>query len=152
MQNTATKIEVTTEQAGTGTYPDTQQEVDVAKSGNNTVTYIKKVYGYCISASNPQTNTTYVIRSNMKTIEEGSCIATVTTFAGTGVSGSADGAGAQAQFAQPAGVVASPDGSVNVSSNNRSPLTVQYQHLPVPEQAERQVDPLRLLNFRNLEK
>ena len=119
LQNTATKLEVTTEQSGSGSYPDTQQEVDVAQSKNNIVSYTKKAYGYCISASNPQASTSYAFRSNTKTIEEGNCDVNVSNFAGTGTSGFADGAGAQAQFTQPAGIVSGSDGSVYVSSNNR---------------------------------
>jgi len=54
----------------------------------------------------------------------------VTTLAGTGVAGFADGQGASAQFSEPAGLALGPSGSVLVADTNNS--VIRSLALPAP--------------------
>jgi len=114
LRNSASLIEAAKDETGSTTYPTTPSEAKLAKSQDNTVTYISKPYGYCISGVNARTNKTFVIKSATKVISEGNCDVAVTTVAGS-TSGYLDGTGTAAQFAAPAGIAAGTDGTLYVS-------------------------------------
>jgi len=114
LRNSSSLIEATKAESGSATYPTIPSEAKLAKSQDNTVTYISKPYGYCISGVNARTNKTFVIKSATKVISEGNCDVAVTTVAGS-TSGYLDGTGTAAQFAAPSGIAAGTDGTLYVS-------------------------------------
>lgn len=107
------------ETTGTNAYPDTPAEAKLAQSQDNTVLYVKKPYGYCVSAANPRAGKTLVLYSTTKAITEGTCTAEVSTFAGSGSSAYTDGKGTAAQFESPSGITAGSDGTLYVSDYHR---------------------------------
>jgi prepilin-type N-terminal cleavage/methylation domain-containing protein len=105
----------------TGTYPATAGAANngngLTPSGSNVITYYTKTYGYCIYVTSPRTPTTYAIRSKDNKTASGDCTdtATVSTLAGSGVSGYTDATGTAAQFNQPRGIAISPSGVIYVA-------------------------------------
>ena len=71
-----------------GLYPATAAEVNNGAgfdlSEGNTITYMRKPYGYCMYGSNPDATTTYMVRSLDGVIKEGDCDMEISLFAGSG--------------------------------------------------------------------
>lgn len=90
-------------------------------SNNNTLSYKLKTYGYCLTITNPRINEQMHIRGDSGAIENSPCPTDVTTFAGSGAEGFADGTGTAAQFGYAHSIVAGPSGTIYVadSSNHR---------------------------------
>lgn len=91
-------------------------------SEGNTLNYESRPYGYCITATNPKTTSIYQIKSNSpNTIIEGACVIAVSTFAGSGTGGFAEGTGSAAQFNSPLGLAVDRAGNTYVTDrfNNR---------------------------------
>lgn len=106
-----------------GSYPANASSANgglgLGVSNGSTLGYTLKSYGYCISATNPRSSKTFVIKSSTNQISEGSCAAIVSTLAGTGVSGTADGSSTTAQFESLAGVAVDGAGNVYVTDRHR---------------------------------
>ncbi len=102
-----------------GGYPANEAAVNggqgLKASGNNTLSYSLRSYGYCIQASNTQSPISYALRSNNGKVVPGSCESTVTTLAGSGSPGSTNATGTAAQFYYPYDAVADAAGNVYVS-------------------------------------
>lgn len=109
----------------TGTYPADAASANQGKglipSGGNQFSYEQKSYGYCIGITNPGTSRELRYRSSDRTVTDGTCALSVTTIAGTGTAGSANGMGTEAQFNGPTGIAVDTTGVIYVSdqSNNR---------------------------------
>ena len=125
LQNAASVLEL--DNTRDGSYPATATAanggVGLKTSGSNVLTYTTKSYGYCVMISNPKVSTIFAFRTSTGAIASGDCtdVAMVSTLAGSGTSGFADGTGTAAQFANPTGVAVDSSGTVYVadSSNNR---------------------------------
>jgi|GEM_PF-3965092 len=114
LRNSASLLESAKVDASSDTYPTVPSEAKLAQSAGNTVIYVSKPYGYCVSGVNPRTNKVFSIRSASKVIAEGNCDVAVTTFAGS-TTGYQDGTGTAARFASPAGIAAGDNGTLYVS-------------------------------------
>lgn len=117
------KVEL--EYVTTNTYPADAASADsgqgLKSSSGTTLTYILRPYGACISASNPKTSKTFVVKSNAPTVQEGNCNAVVSTMAGDPASGFADGNGTNARFSVPSNIDISANNDIYVAdrANNR---------------------------------
>ncbi|OYX13987.1 MAG: hypothetical protein B7Z16_14995, partial [Algoriphagus sp. 32-45-6] len=99
-------------------YPATLGDVNVSEG--TTLSYNQRPYGYCISAANEKTGTTFVLKSNdSQTVEEGDCDPVFETqWAGSSTGGYQDGMLNNAQFGWPSGpggLVVGTDGNLYVS-------------------------------------
>lgn len=99
LQSNASGVEV--DKARDGSYPadgsEANQGEGLKSSGANRLTYVEKPYGYCIEATNPQSDKTYVVKSSSGEVTEGTCEVAVATTAGS-ASGFKDGDATDAQF------------------------------------------------------
>lgn len=129
LQSNASGVE--NDKASDGSYPvagsDANQGEGLVSSGNNSLTYIEKPYGYCIQASNPQSDKTYIVKSSTGEITEGTCDVVVSTLAGSGAAGFADGTGTAAQFNSPFGVAVDSSGNVYVADTQSHRIRVVTQ-------------------------
>lgn len=103
LDNSKTQLEL--DRLRNGDYPATIAEVDSGRglkvSGDNSITYARKPYGYCITASNPEATTVLRLRvvKRVGQIEEGNCNPAVTLLAGSSnTQGFADGSATDARF------------------------------------------------------
>lgn len=72
---------------------------DLEESEDNVLTYVARPNGYCITATNPGTSTMFRIKSSAPLqAEAGDCTPTVSTIAGSGAAGNANGPSASATF------------------------------------------------------
>jgi prepilin-type N-terminal cleavage/methylation domain-containing protein len=106
-----------------GSYPTTAAAANngqgLATSGGNSLSYQLKPYGYCITITNSKTSSVYRVKSlNQNKIETGDCTSIVSTFAGSGTGGFADGPGVTAQFNGPGNVAVDAAGNIFVSDNS----------------------------------
>jgi sugar lactone lactonase YvrE len=107
-----------------GSYPTTITAANngggLIATGNNVFTYNPKSYGYCLTVSNPRLSTTYQIKSSDPTkISTGTCTDTytVSTFAGSGAQGFADGVATVAKFNGPDGLAVDASNNVYVADS-----------------------------------
>ena len=111
-----------------GTYPSNASSANggqgLATSKGNTLTYALKPYGYCLSTVNAATTNTYAYKSSTRLIQIGTCDSLVTTPAGTGTNGFADGAGTVAQFSLPEGIAVDSSFNVYVADTNNQRIRV----------------------------
>lgn len=120
LRNAATTLEL--DNTRTGSYPADAASANggqgLKASGDNALSYVEKPYGYCASATNPRSGKTFVVKSSTGQITEGSCETTVSTLAGSGSAGFANGTGTAAQFSSPSGVAVDAAGNVYVADSN----------------------------------
>lgn len=99
LRNAAAVLEL--DNTKNGVFPDSAAAANDGKglvaSKNNLLTYTVKPYGYCISVANTQVSSPLRIKRG-GAMSDGTCDAMVSTVAGSGSSGSADGSGTSAQF------------------------------------------------------
>lgn len=123
LQGAASQLEA--DNTTNGSYPSSAAAANggqgLKSSPGNTLTYVTKPYGYCVSASNPGDPNVFALRSNTGQIQSGTCDTVVSTLAGSGTAGFADGTGAAAQFKYPEAVAVDTNGIVYVADgyNNR---------------------------------
>lgn len=102
-----------------GAYPATAAAANggagLPASGSNQLTYEQKTYGYCVAVANTKTNKIYRIQSDKGSIDEGRCSVLVSTLAGSGSYGTADGTGMAATFYAPRGLTVDASGTVYVA-------------------------------------
>ncbi len=84
-------------------YPSSETElnngVGFIESQGNVITYLKKPYGYCMTASNPEAEHSFMVRSINGKITEGDCMPTASIIAGSPTAtGYQDGTGSAARF------------------------------------------------------
>jgi len=92
-----------------------------AASGDTSLSFQSKPYGYCVTATNPRTSLVVMIKSNApEIVTPGNCEVTVTTLSGVGASGYIEGASSVARFSAPQGIAISPAGIVYVSDTNNN--------------------------------
>lgn len=100
----------------TASYPATASAANggkgLATSSDNVITYETRSDQYCISITNPKTNTQFRYRSSDQKTTEGNCEATVSTLVGTGTGGYLDGVGTAAQIRTPQRMTFSADGTL----------------------------------------
>lgn len=117
VENSVKQIE--SDQITNGTYtasPTGVNTTGIRVSGSNTYIYSVQPYGYCIGVSSTTANALpYYFSSKTRTLTQGRCEATVSTFAGSGTYGSTDGTGAGAQFSWPGKMAIAPDGTMYVA-------------------------------------
>ena len=107
-----------------GTYPATVAAANrgqgLSTSTGNTFTYTLKPYGYCLYASNPEANSSYMIRNIDRRIKAGTCEVEVTSIAGpsTFLTGFQDGQGTAARFNTIEGIAVSKTGDIYVADYN----------------------------------
>lgn len=108
--------------AQNGDFPATLAEVNdgkgIATSAGNTLTYLRKPYGYCMYAQNPDANDMIRIRSLNEKIEQGNCDPEISVFVGSSTNGYADGQGTAAQFYTPEGLTIDSAGNLYVAEYN----------------------------------
>lgn len=114
LTNTSKKIE--NAKTLNGSYPSSQSNADIAQSGTNSVTYIPRTNGYCITAQATNGMSFYLLNTG-GLITSGICPLgdNVTTLAGSGSTGYADGTGAAAQFYYPSAVTTDSNGFIYVA-------------------------------------
>ena len=123
LRNAADSLEV--DKASKGAYPASANEANSGQglkaSNGSTLTYEPSGDSFCVSITNPRVPAQLRLRSTEGQIVEGRCSALVTTLAGSGAEGFADGTGTAAQFAWPTGVAVDSAGTVYVADaeNNR---------------------------------
>lgn len=124
LKQTATVIEL--DNLNGGGYPINAASANsgqgLRSSGGNALSYELKPYGYCLSVSNPTTDSSFAYRSNIGVTEEGTCGASITTIAGSATAnGYANGTGDVARFFWPRGIATDSNGNIYVAdlANNR---------------------------------
>lgn len=123
LKNAQTQLEL--EQLNGGGYPATAAEVNSGEgfraSGDNSISYARKPYGYCLTASNPEASAAFRLRSmnGSGQIEEGNCEPIVTLLAGSASPGFADGSGTSARFnGGDSGIDVAANGNIYASDFN----------------------------------
>ena len=117
--------QISLEHSKKGVYPETAASLGLQASQGNTLTYARKPYGYCLTASNPEATSAFQVRSveGGGVIQEGSCSPSYALFVGSETTtGFADGAAADARFnaTDSNDIAVTADGTVYVSDfNNR---------------------------------
>ena len=114
LQSNATAVEV--DKVINGTYPTDAPSANGGKglsvSGNNQLTYVPIGNEFCVSITNPKYNGVLRFKSLDRQVTNGLCVAMVSTLAGAGVSGFADGTGTAAKFNWPEGLAVDTGGTV----------------------------------------
>ena len=119
LENAATVLE--SDKLRDGSYPATLAAANnsqgLSTSANNTFTYTVKPYWYCLYASNPDANNSYMIRNIDRRIQTGTCAVELTNIAGptTFVTGYQDGQGTAARFNTIEGIAVSNSGDIYVA-------------------------------------
>jgi len=111
----------------TGNYPvaltDSNDGGGLASSPNTVYTYLLKGNTYCLSATSSKGNVnSFYVRGDDTKIKSGVCQLDVTTFAGTGVAGFANGTVTTAQFGLPYGIVEDSLGNIYVADQGYSTI------------------------------
>lgn len=124
LQGAASILEI--DSTNNGTYPlsalAANNGLGLKSSGDNTLSYSPKSYGYCVTVSNSRISTPLRIRSDTRLIQNGICDVIVSTFAGSGSSGYTNATGAAAQFSSPRGLAADASGTVYIADSNNNAI------------------------------
>jgi prepilin-type N-terminal cleavage/methylation domain-containing protein len=117
LRNVETAVEL--DRITTGSYPANAGAANGGKglkpSGDNQLSYEASGDDFCVSVSNPKVPTPLRFKSSSRQISDGVCGVVVSTLAGSGTGGFADGTGAAAQVNTPAGIAVDTSGTVYVA-------------------------------------
>ena len=133
LQQAASQVDVSA--IGSGIYPSDPATINQGKgisySSDTTLEYLSRGASYCITVSSDRARKSYMLDSLVGGIQQGVCsghigyggsgttsILTVSTLAGSGVAGYANGTGTAAQFNAPSGIDVDASGNVYVAEWN----------------------------------